>query len=1779
MDPPPPPSPKIIANRKKAVRSRAGLKGKITTQLALMNADPSDNNIANCKMLIGKILPKIEELDSVIIDSYSEEFADDESIPDSLSIEIDKQTEYITEIHNKLSLFNSTAVVPDKPKSSSNCKLKLPDLKCDSFTGEGTSQLQFHSFLSQFNNIVGFRSEISDSVKLTYLRNYLKGYALKLVEHLQITDLNYNVCIDLLKSEFLNETILVDDLLKKLLDLKPKFDTTFHETKVFLSEVRCLISDLKIYDFDYMEEKSGSRLVSHIIFNKLPSAFQQEIVRKLNSNFPSLKQILDNYVDVICTLNLRPNKNIKSDNSNASESVHQARIVSRSATLSKNNGREVVRLCKFCTSTGHNMIQCDRYVGYEARKKRCLELKMCIKCSSQKHKAPDCNRPLDFPCYKCNSRHHISALCDKAAASLSANFCLNSSYDSGRGFLLPMINLKLSVGNSHYSVRCLIDTGSQRSYLSSKVVKNLEVCLDNKTKLSVSTFINSDYMEFCETAVSVELDGGKFVIPFLINDSFDLSLDIAGLEQCHTNIAKSFILQDRLYSDKVVLEGLIGVDVLQCLRQLEVVSCLNGTAFQLTSGIVPFGNVDNFLSRKQLQSKYSYVHSDNQDSLTSVERAVVNCALNPVKTSFDPIGSVIDESSVDERLDKMFSLDSMGLSEESCDYDASKIAEFEAKIEFKEGSYYVDLPWNSKISSVPNNYNVALAILNRVLEFLGRNNLYERYDAVFKQQLTDNILEEIQIDDLILSDHVFVPHRPVVRTESNVTTKVRPVLNCSLKLGNAPSLNEAAYPGIDLVNNLLQLLIKVRSDKYLVLSDIKAAFLMIKLNLDSDRNKFTILWRCNGKLVAYRYTTIVFGFITSPFILQCVIRYHLRRYANDKCCEVLRSGMYVDNLFFTGNNPDYLLSMYRDCSSRMLEGGFTLRSWASNSPELSESVKLDSLEASTDNDWEKLLGYKYFPESDKIMINDFDKIADITVTKRYVLSYVSRIFDPLGLVLPITVRTKLFIQTLWQRKLGWDELIPVELLNIWIKLKADLDLIPAYSFDRFGYSGELSLFICCDSSRAMYGFCCYVKGVSSTAFVNLILAKSRVAPTKSKSIPTLELMSVYLALRCVPSLINSLSGLVTSITVCVDAQIVLSWVLTEQVKTKNLCARNKVKDITKFRHEILRDFGIECKFKYLPTELNPADLLTRGLSSRDYEQKKSFWLNGPEFFLSDKIQWPVNSLGCLSEDSKILTLCTNVKSKLETIFPVDKYSSLNKLLKVTALVIKFVNLRTKIERTMLQNFNDARIYWFKCEQAKYYSNEIFFLTNPEKKNVPNLVKNLNLFLDSNGLVRTRGRLTRCLSVSEEVNNPILLPRESYLTTLIIEDVHRECKHLGVGTTLISVRKRGYWVPKGRVVVKTVLASCVVCKKINNHSFKYPKPNDYVFDKVNFVNAYQHVGIDYTGHVYVKLGDKLSKMFLLVFTCLNVRAVHIELLPDMTCNNFLLAFVRFCNQFRIPSAVYSDNASTFLQALGIISESTVDNEFCEYLIRNNIRHVKIPLYAAWIGSAWERMIRTIKSSINKVVGRKHMAYFQLVTFLSDLENCINSRPLTYLSNDLDIQCITPNSFLKSETGNCLQLDGVAGQELVVPSRRELVRSLQMREDMLQKAKDIWVEEYLLSLRESGRDLYQTEWTEQIKVGDVILISSPIKARPLWQMGKVTELLPGTDKIVRTVRVKRPDRSEGIYPINLLYPLELSVASMIDCENDNSDCRGSATNIRSVPKRAAALKCAEKLKHSN
>ena len=192
--------------------------------------------------------------------------------------------------------------------------------------------------------------------------------------------------------------------------------------------------------------------------------------------------------------------------------------------------------------------------------------------------------------------------------------------------------------------------------------------------------------------------------------------------------------------------------------------------------------------------------------------------------------------------------------------------------------------------------------------------------------------------------------------------------------------------------------------------------------------------------------------------------------------------------------------------------------------------------------------------------------------------------------------------------------------------------------------------------------------------------------------------------------------------------------------------------------------------------------------------------------------------------------------------------------------------------------------------------------------------------------------------------------------------------MGFQSTLNYLRIHGLWILKSRQAVSSVISDCIVCKRYNAHSQKYPGHAILPSPRVKLSVPFAHTWVDYSGHYYLRdeQGGKV-KAYILIFTCFNTQAVHLGAVCSMLTAEFILSFVRFVNRYGILLAVYSYNANEFLQAGGIIQNLLSSSEFEEKFRTASISHKAIPVYAAWYGAVWQRMIKTVKEFFVKVFG--------------------------------------------------------------------------------------------------------------------------------------------------------------------------------------------------------------------
>ncbi|XP_068742366.1 uncharacterized protein [Montipora capricornis] len=455
---------------------------------------------------------------------------------------------------------------------------------------------------------------------------------------------------------------------------------------------------------------------------------------------------------------------------------------------------------------------------------------------------------------------------------------------------------------------------------------------------------------------------------------------------------------------------------------------------------------------------------------------------------------------------------------------------------------------------------------------------------------------------------------------------------------------------------------------------------------------------------------------------------------------------------------------------------------------------------------------------------------------------------------------------------------------------------------------------------------------------------------------------------------------------------------------------------------------------------------------------------------------------------------------LEVICP-ERFISLSKLVRVTALVLKFIQkLKRKIEITdiSMEDQNIATNLWYKDVQAKL----------EEKEKSSSTWEQLGVFRDANVLLQCKGRIQKS-SLPYSTKHPILLSRKQHFTKLVIMQSHENVNHNGVGETLTEIRSQ-FWIIKGRQAVKDVLCKCVTCKKLQGRAYSSPPTPPLPAFRVSEEMAFSKVGVDFAGPLYVKniylSKGEMYKCYIALFTCAN-------------------------------------NGKTFRDAK--VKKFALD--------RNIDWKFNVPT-ASWWGGFFEICVKLVKRCLEKVLGNAKLSYEELESVLIETEGVLNFRPLTYVYDELTETPLSPSDLV---IGHRLRDQSPV---ITVPVNT-LPRRERYLDGLLTHFRNRWKKEYLTGIREYQK-LKGGEPRRTIQVGDVVHIYADKTPRQQWRMGKVEKLLQGQDKVVRAAEVVRVDNSlrktRLKRPIQKLYPLEINVCH----EHDRTGQFDSGMNIQIV-----------------
>ena len=1160
-------------------------------------------------------------------------------------------------------------------------------------------------------------------------------------------------------------------------------------------------------------------------------------------------------------------------------------------------------------------------------------------------------------------------------------------------------------------------------------------------------------------------------------------------------------------------------------------------------------------------------------------------------------------------LQKFWKLEQIGIDEDNgVTDDTLAYDNFNANVEFINGRYVVSWPWKlDPETCLPENFDLAKGRLKSLMHRMEKTpEVLTKYHETILGQMEMGVIEEVNDSSSELrsdnnngshtdnntesSVHHYIPHHCVVKP-SSTTTKIRVVYDASAKTkeGNK-SLNECIHRGPVLLPDLCGILLRFRLNPIAMSSDIEKAFLQVGLHV-RDRNVTRFLWvRDPNKpprgdnIVIYRFCRIPFGVIASPFLLGATIRHHISSSENTQS-QAVENNTYVDNVLGGAESVEDAVEYYREVKGIFAHASMNLREWATNSESLKQQIpESDRAIAQL----VKVLGMEWDTNLDELGLTPNPAELKNVQTKRHMLSVLSSFYDPLGIYSPIVFRAKVLLQEIWKLKCNWDDVLPAAILTEWHEIAHDLSAasqtrIPRLASFTSNVEPRYELHVFCDASKAGYGAVAYLRTISTNVSVRLLFAKSRVAQLKETTIPRLELLAATLGARMINFLRKELPLQLTTY-LWSDSQCVLGWV------------KGKGKDLPTFvAHrvaEIRRNEDVQ--FCYVNTRSNPADQLSRGTTTATL-LKSNLWWTGPEW-LAD-MQWAPDTDPC-QEEVVHAALSGEGPAEQQASNPppagirIEKSSSFAKVIRVTAWVQRFIKSARKSRPTSpylsVDELQTAEMLWLKHAQATDYPAELEAIKN-NKKTKSDLMFKLGLFIDEeDGLIKCRGRMKNA-ELPSNAKFPILLCGKSALTRLIISDVHQRVLHVGASHTLVELRKR-FWVTRGRKEVTNVVNQCKVCKRFEGGHFAMPKFAPLPKERVTRSAPFVRTGIDYFGPLTVKANGENKKVWVVLFTCLATRVLHLELVLDMTTDSFLMAFKRIVARRGTPATIVSDNAKQFKLADVTMEQlwksiNTNANVFST-LATMGIEWRFIVQLSPWMGGVYERLVQSVKRMLRKSLGKRILKAEELCTLLTEVEGILNSRPLTYVGEDFNGFILTPAHFLCLNNTLTLpgeQLDTNDPDFCVKASGDLLLQKFNVCQQQLNRFWQLWQDEYLASLRERGD--YQLRQgriraTDEPAVDTVVIIREETLPRVSWPIGRIVKLHESSDGETRSATIQLPTGRTVRRSLCHLHPLECpSTPAQVSSEPEPVPATESASSSDATgttrPKRHAAARFQEQL----
>lgn len=1039
-------------------------------------------------------------------------------------------------------------------------------------------------------------------------------------------------------------------------------------------------------------------------------------------------------------------------------------------------------------------------------------------------------------------------------------------------------------------------------------------------------------------------------------------------------------------------------------------------------------------------------------------------------------------------------------------------------------------PWIVNPSTLPDNYSAALATLRNTERTLNKDPEWSKiYGAQIQDMVDRGVARKLSKEELKswCGPKYYISHLAVQNPKST-STPVRIVFNSSQTF-RGTSLNACLAKGPEsYLNDLLGILLRWREEKIALVADIKKMYNSIFIN-NVEQHTHRFLWRNLEQRDPDVYIILRVNMgdrpaaaISSEAIYKTADLFH-KEYP--RVAELLKSSTYVDDIVDSFPSHESAMVTAEGTNVVLQNAGFKVKCWLfSGEPDkriqLEDLPPPDAKPVST-----QVLGVHWNSSTDVITFStnlnfspkkkgvytkpdltetEFTRQMPEILTRRIVLEQTMKIYDPLGILCPFTMRAKQLLRETWTFKLDWDDQLPQLMREQWIKFFRELFKLSKLEYPRClrpeNAVGQPQLIILSDGSAAAYGFSAYARWkLNSGKFsCSLIMAKCRIAPLKQLTIPQIELNAAVLSKRGRKVLEKEMRYNFSRVYQLVDSETVLKMMNKKSTRFK-LYEGVRIGEL-----QTATDGDMSSWF-WVKGEENTADWLTRG-KSIDKIGPASEWWRGPNFLYQPEEEWGIRAnkdSGELLPGEKKAVYATTVTTP-DHFIQYENFSSLKRLIWTVARVrmaVKSGHFCNLLAPVSAEDLRAAQLILIRDVQHSI---------EDELQKKKGKYSQLHPVKTEDGVWIVGSRLIRHNPMTSiKTHTQWIIPSSHPYTALALRQAHTDSFHRGRDATLARFRAL-HWTTQGSKLARKVTSSCQLCK-LKAPQILGQQMGQLPVERLKTAPPFNSVMIDLFGP-YIVRGDvhkrSSGKAYGVLFTDIGSRAVHIEAVYGYDTDSFLLALTRFANIRGWPEKIFSDPGTQLVGAereLGDVWDAMDKTVLQNTSAEQGLQWIFGPGDAPWYQGAAESLIKAVKRCFIFSVGNKRLSPSEFQTVCTEAANTLNERPLGILpGTDSDISILTPNCQLIGRP--FAKNPGQWSSDNSLKSRLALVAAVS--EDFWKK----WTELYAPTL------MYQQKWhkpQQNLQVGDIVVVIDSNQLKNQYKIARVHEVYPSDDGRVRKV----------------------------------------------------------------